>query len=143
MITYLDTSAFLPLLIDEPASTFCRKLWDDSDAVATSRLLYVEAAAALAHGARLGRLTEAEHAATLRLQSELWQEFDVIDADEALVVRAAGLARQFALRGHDAVHVASAYQIIDHDLVVASGDRKLLEACAALGLATADTNGQP
>lgn len=30
-------------------------------------------------------------------------------------------------------HVASAYQIIAEDLVVASGDCKLLEACAALG----------
>lgn len=56
MITYSDPSAFVPLLIDEPGSVFCRKLGDDSDAVATSRLLYVETAAALAQGVGWGGL---------------------------------------------------------------------------------------
>jgi hypothetical protein len=45
------------------------------------------------------------------------------------------------LRGYDAVHCASAEQIRDRDLVVASGGRALLAACSQLGLATADTAG--
>ena len=48
MIGYLDTSAFIPLLLKEPSSAACRRFWDDCDAVVSNRLLYVETAAALA-----------------------------------------------------------------------------------------------
>lgn len=139
MISYFDPSAFVPLLIAEPGSQFCRRLWDDADEVVTSRLLYVEAAAALAQGHRLGRLTANEHQAALRLHDRLWPELDVVDPDQDVIGRAAELSRQLALRGHDAVHTASAERVGADDLVVASGDRKLLAACAELGMATADT----
>lgn len=55
MIGYLDTSAFVPLLIDEPTSAACRRFWDDADEVVSSRPRYVETAAALAQARRLGR----------------------------------------------------------------------------------------
>jgi len=38
------------------------------------------------------------------------------------------------------VHCASAVQLGDDDLVAVSGDRRLLEAWALLGLATFDVN---
>jgi len=59
-----------------------------------------------------------------------------------VVGRAAELAHTCALHGYDAVHCASAEQLHDDDFVVASGDRTLLEACARLGMSTADT-GNP
>jgi hypothetical protein len=46
VIGYLDTSAFVPLLIAEP-TTACRRFWDAAAAVVSSRLLHVETAAAL------------------------------------------------------------------------------------------------
>jgi len=58
----------------------------------------------------------------------------------ALVRRAAELADLLALLGYDAVHCASAEQLEDNDLVVASGDKRLLDAWKSLGLATFDTN---
>jgi len=140
VIAYFDTSAFVPLLIAEPSSAFCRRLWDEAEAVLTSRLLYVETAASLAQGLRMRRLTEPEHRSALHLHDRLWREFDIIEADEVVVNRAAALAYRFALRGYDAVHSASAEQVGEDDLVVASGDRKLLDACDDLGMATADTN---
>lgn len=142
MIGYFDTSAFVPLLIAEPGSEFCRRFWNDSDSVVTTRLLYVEAAAALAQGLRLGRLTEQGHRDALGLLDRMWPEFELIEVDEAVTARAAALAHQFGLRGYDAVHCASAVQLDDHDLVVASGDQKLLKACAQLGMSTADTNAE-
>jgi predicted nucleic acid-binding protein len=140
VIGYFDTSAFVPLLVAEPSSQACRHLWDDADAVVTTRLLYVEAAAALAHALRLDRLTGREHRSALHLLDRLWAEFDIVEVDEVVVDRAAELARRCALRGYDAVHCASAEQLDDDEFVVASGDRKLLEACAALGMATANVN---
>ena len=140
MIGYFDTSAFVPLLIAEPSSEFCRYFWNESDSVVTTRLLYVESAAALAQGLRMRRLTESKHRQALEVLDRMWQEFEVVEADVVVTTRAAALAHQLALRGYDAVHCASAEQFDDHDLVFASGDQKLLKACTELGMATADIN---
>jgi hypothetical protein len=140
VIVYFDTSAFVPLLVAEPGSELCRRLWNEADEVVASRMLHIEAAAALAQAARLGRVTERARRSAVRILDRLWNEFEIVEVDEEIVLRAAQVAFECALRGYDAVHCASAEQIDDSDLVVASGDRKLLEACAAMGLATADTN---
>lgn len=140
MISYFDTSAFVPLLGPEPSTVTCQRIWTDADSVVTSRLLYVEAAAALAQALRLERLDVRGHRAGLRQLDRLWREFAVVEADARIVGRAAELAHHGALRGYDAVHCASAEYVPDADLVVVSGDRKLLAACAALGMATADVN---
>jgi predicted nucleic acid-binding protein len=140
VICYFDTSAVVPLLVAEPSSEFCRSLWDDADDVVTTRLLYAETAAALAQALRLGRLTEQNHHSALRILDQMWAEFDIVEIDDDVVRRAARLAHSCALRGYDAVHCAAAEQLYEDDLVVASGDKKFLEACSALGMATADTN---
>lgn len=142
MIVYFDTSAFVPLLVAEPSSEFCGRLWDEADTVVTSRLLYVETAAALAQALRLERLTVRSHQSALRGLRRLWAEMDLVEADEDVVGRAAELAHLCSLRGYDALHCASAERLDGSDLVVASGDRKLLEACGSIGLTTADVNSQ-
>lgn len=140
MICYFDTSAFVPILIDEPSSRACRELWTLADAVITTRLLYVEAMAALSRAERTGRIT----AATVRAAGDgldrLWPEFQVIELDDALARRAAALAESRALRGYDAVHCAAAGLVDDPDVVAASGDKALLAACRSFGMATADVN---
>jgi uncharacterized protein len=140
VIGYLDTSAFVPLLIDEPTSAACRRFWNDADVIVSSRLLYVETAAALAQARRIGRLTEGKHRRGRRRLDQMWSEMDVIDVDEQVVTRAAGLAYRLALRGYDAVHCAAAEQLDDDDVVAASGDQRLLDAWLELGTAIYDTN---
>jgi predicted nucleic acid-binding protein len=143
VIGYLDTSVFVPLLVAEPTSESCQRFWDDTDAVVSSRLLYVETAAALAQARRMDRLTDAEHDETLRLLDRLWSEIDIAEVDEVVVNRAAVLARRFGLRGYDAVHCASAEQLDDEDVVAAAGDQELLSAWVELGMATFDSNALP
>ncbi|WP_063037028.1 type II toxin-antitoxin system VapC family toxin [Nocardia pseudovaccinii] len=140
MIGYLDTSAFVPLLVSEPSSKACRRFWDDADAVVSSRLLHVETTAALAQAHRMARLDDQAYASCRRLLDQLWPQLEITEVDEVLVRRAAELADLLALRGYDAVHCASAEQLEDNDLVVASGDKRLLDAWKSLGLATFDTN---
>ncbi len=140
MIGYLDTSAFVPLLVVEPSTPLCRRFWDDADAVVSSRLLYVEAAAALAQAVRIGRIAGEDGRSAMTLLDELWGEFEVVEVDELLVGQAADLAQCYALRGYDAVHCASAQQLDDDDVVVAAGDRTLLTAWTTLGMSTLDTN---
>jgi len=140
VIGYLDTSAFVPLLVAEPGSLACRRFWDDADEVVSCRLLFVEAASALAQAHRLKRLTRAEHDRALALLRAMWNEIDVIEIDQSLVGAAAGLADRLALRGYDAVHCRSAEQLMADDMVAASGDRRLLDAWRELGIATYDIN---
>jgi predicted nucleic acid-binding protein len=143
VIGYLDTSVFVPLLVAEPTSESCQRFWDDTDAVVSSRLLYVETAAALAQARRMDRLTNEEHDETLRLLDRLWSEIDIAEVDEIVVSREAVLARRFGRRGYDAVHCASAEQLDDEDVVAAAGDQQLLSAWVELGMATFDSNAMP
>lgn len=139
MIVYFDTSALVPLLIEEPSSQACRRVWDDADDVVLSRLGYVETAAALAKAQRLGRLTSRQQTWALRHLDDLWTQLQIVEIDQTLVARAAHLARQFALRGYGAIHAASAEVVNGDGVVAGSGDRQLLEAWRGLGITTYDT----
>jgi predicted nucleic acid-binding protein len=139
VIVYFDTSAFVPLLVSEAGTPVARELWDSADDVVSTRLLYVEAAAALALARRMRRITDRNQRAAVGSLNDLWRDFRVIEVDETVTHRAAELADSLALRGCDAVHCASAERIDAGDLVVASGDNDLLTACIELGLATALT----
>ncbi|TCC52904.1 PIN domain-containing protein [Kribbella capetownensis] len=140
MICYFDTSAFVPLLIPEPVSPACRRLWEDADDVVTTRLLYVEAAAALARAVRCHRITHAREAEALEDLDRYWGELFVIDPTQPVVRRAGELASAQALRGSDAVHCATAEAVDAQDLIFASGDQKQLEAGVKLGFYIADVN---
>lgn len=49
MIVYFDTSALMPLVIEESSSPLCMDLWESADSVIAIRAAYVEGVAALAH----------------------------------------------------------------------------------------------
>lgn len=66
--------------------------------------------------------------------SALWREIDGIVLTEALASRAGDLAEDFALRGYDAVHLASAEAIADEDAVLVTADTELAAAAASLGI---------
>src|SRR5437870_1138678 len=55
VIAYFDTSAVVPLLVQEPATSRAIALWEGADRVAAVRLVYPEARAALAQAHRLDR----------------------------------------------------------------------------------------
>jgi predicted nucleic acid-binding protein len=141
MIAYFDTSAVVPLLVDdEPGAEICRRSWDAAATLVTSRLTYVETAAALARAARLGRLGPAEHEGAQTNLDELWRQFEVLEVPETLVRNAADMARRHALRGFDAVHCAAATLFAGPSTVALSGDAALLAAWSAEGLGTIDTS---
>jgi len=139
VIVYFDTSALVPLLIEEPGSEHAAQLWDSADHVVSVRLVYAEACAALGHAARLGRIISSDlHGLTTDLGG-IYDQLDLIDIDDPLVRRAGALAHEFELRGYDAVHLAGAERLEDAEVVLASGDRALLDAAAALGLSLGRT----
>lgn len=139
MNAYFDTSALIPLVIEEAGSGVAARFWDEATRLVASRLIYPEVRAALALARRTDRIT----AATLRTARAdvelLVEQIDIIELDETLAHRAGHLAEAHALRGYDAVHLASAERINDDELVLVAGDAHLLRAASDLGLRGAPT----
>jgi predicted nucleic acid-binding protein len=140
LIVYLDTSAVVPILIAEPSTDACRRIWNDADRRVSSRLTYVETSAALAMAERHARISAGEYEAAWSNFVDIWPDVDVVDLTAELSATAASFARSLSLRGYDAVHCASAAELNDPELVAAAGDTTLLAAWRSLGLAVIDTN---
>jgi uncharacterized protein len=137
VIAYFDTSAIVPLLVHEPTTDHCARLWNEATRIVCARLVYPEACAALARAVRIQRLTSAQMVAATAELDDLVDQVDFIEITENLAVVAGRLAQQHGLRGYDAVHLAAGVTIADHDVVFATGDGDLADAATASGLATA------
>lgn len=137
MILYLDTSALVKLYVSEEGSHIVRGAVEAASTVATSRVAYAEARAALAMAARLGRITEEERAAAAAVFRAEWHLFSVVNVTQPLVELAADLTEAKALRGFDAIHLASSVLILQrtHEAVrFMAWDRALVRAASDMGL---------
>jgi predicted nucleic acid-binding protein len=141
MIIYLDTSAFVKLVIDEDGADLARRWFDEASLATSSVITFPEACSALA------RRTSREAAGGGRLDdwlSELdarWTRTARVRVDERVAGR---LAVAHSLRGMDAVHLGAAIAVRERALArsraaivtVAAFDRRLLEAAEREGFAT-------
>lgn len=137
MIAYFDTSAVVPLLVEEPTTDQCSRLWDEATRILTVRLTYPEARAALASAQRAGRLTRSQLATAVTELETLFEQVDVIELGADVASTAGDLAQHHGLRGYDAVHLAAALAAADDDVVLVTGDADLATAAADAGLAVA------
>jgi uncharacterized protein len=137
---YLDTSALVKLYVTERGSPVVRAWVASAPVLVTARITYAEARAAMAQAARLGLLSVSELRKTVTELDADWQTHAVVEIDEALVVRAGGLAEEHALRGYDAVQLAAALAArpLASEYQFASFDRELNAAAAREGLRLAD-----
>ena len=136
MITYVDTSTLLKLIIEEPGSEAAAVVWDQSEALASARILYAEARAALAAARRGKRLTPAQHRQAVEILDDLWSQISIVEIDRDLIERAAELAERHGLRGYDAVHLAAAL-LVGADIFT-SADHLLCQAARAEGFHVAN-----
>lgn len=127
----------MKLLVDEASSEIAADLWDAADRRITSRITFVEAFAALADANRSGRLSLAAHKrAKVALSRRVGQMY-IVEISPALGLLAGELAERHALRGYDAVHLASAIVLEDIGAVFVSWDSELVRAASAAGFPTA------
>ena len=136
MITYVDTSSLLKLVIEEEGSDRAEVVWDAADALASVTLIVVEARAALAAAARGGRLTIDQHEQARTELSELTGDLHLAEVTDDLITRAAELAEDEALRGYDAVHLAAALHL--EAGILTSADAALCEAAVRNGMHVAN-----
>jgi predicted nucleic acid-binding protein len=139
VITYIDTTTLLKLIIDENGSERAMTIWSSADAVASVNLIEVEARAALAAARRLRRLTEAQQSAALAELEALLSGLHIVPVTDELVAIAAELAEREGLRGYDAVHLAAAVAV--EATVLSSADSALCAAAERCGLHVANPLG--
>lgn len=133
MITYVDTSVLLKLLVDdELGGDAAERLWLESDFVVCVEIGYAEARAALAAVHRNSRLTTRSYRVAKEELEALWTQVDVVVVSAALVRAAGNLAESEMLRGYDAVHLAAS--LAAGSAVFASADDRLLAAAQRNGL---------
>jgi predicted nucleic acid-binding protein len=138
MILYLDTSALVKLYVNEDRSDDVHAWVASATAVATSRVTWAEAAATLARRER-EQPNQADIIADARDKLRVdWPSFVVVDVSQDVVEPAGRLAMAMALRGYDAVQLASADLLARAEprgFVFACFDRRLNVAATALQMA--------
>ena len=107
MTLYLDTSSLVKLYVQEVGSEDVRSLVHGAAVVATSIVAYPETRAALARLRRSGDLTPGKFAAAKRNFEDQWPAFLALEVTAAVSREAGDFAERYALRGFDALHLAS------------------------------------
>jgi uncharacterized protein len=127
-LVYFDSSAFVKLLTEEAGSDLAAELWDACDAAVASRLAYPEVRAALAAAARDHDLDDHDLDAAEQAWAGYWAATRPVELTPAVEQHAGQLARDHALTGADAVHLASALAIRDLQpaLICRRGTRRSL-----------------
>jgi predicted nucleic acid-binding protein len=141
VITYLDTSAFVKLVLDEEHSGEARSWFEEPRPAITSVITYPESCSALGRRARQSLEDHARLGEWLAALSARWSRAVTI---EVAPERAGALATKHELRGMDAIQLAAAIRVrerldaqsVDETLLFATFDRRLLEAAASEGFAT-------
>ncbi|MET0933517.1 MAG: type II toxin-antitoxin system VapC family toxin [Mycetocola sp.] len=133
-IVYFDSSAFVKLLVEEDGSDVAAALWDGCDAAVSSRLAYPEVRAALAAAGRDHRID----ADGQRQAEEAWEGFWAatrpVELTESITMNAGDLASAHALRGADAVHLASVEAVGVSETLFAVWDARLRVGAEARGI---------
>ncbi len=137
MLVYLDTSALLKLYIEEEGRELVREAVGAASTVATSTIAYAEARAGLARRAREGDFTEEEHLGAVADLNGDWPVYDRLNVSNPVAYQAGELAERHALRGYDAVHLASAVRLSERfeDLCFLAFDDRLNDAARGADLA--------
>ena len=142
-IAYFDTSAIVPLIVEEAGSDEARSRWRAAAGVTSARVVYAEGRAALAAAARLGRLSADQLRSALGELVSRYEELHVVEISDRLVRRAGALAQEHALRGYDSIHLAAAELARDDEaFVFVAGDGGLCAAAERIGLEVVRTGGE-
>lgn len=125
MTRYLDTSAALKLVVDEPESTalaaFLNRIVDAGDELVSSMLLFTEMHCT---AARRGGFAEGSVALVL-------DAIELVDVTRADLLRAA--TSEWRLRSADAIHLATALRL-DCEAIV-TYDAEMSTVCRRIGIA--------
>jgi len=134
VILYLDTSSLVKLYVPEPDADMIKTLVAEAASVVTSRITCPEFYSAATRRLNSKEITRKNYELLCAAFSADWQQMYALDFDE---IEAGKLVCKHGLRGADAIHLASATQLVrcdaSLDIVFSSADRKLNEAAEKEG----------
>jgi predicted nucleic acid-binding protein len=131
MMLYLDTSALVKLYVEEPMSLELTGAVDGAEAIATSLLAYAEARAAFARARREARVSPHAYRHIVAAFIDDWTRYVAVEVTDRIVKEAGDLAAARALRGYDALHLASALSLreqVSSEVMFLAFDRELMAA---------------
>ena len=131
LIIYLDTSACLKRYLNEAGADETRQFLESADEIATIMITRVETASAMSRLAFSRSITDEEGERVWEEFSEDWTTITRLQVTPQVIEKAASLARQYRLRGYDAVHLASAIlwqENLNAPVTLATFDRDLWTA---------------
>jgi predicted nucleic acid-binding protein len=111
MILYLETSDLVKLYAEESDSHEISGRVRAADIVATSILSYVEARAAFSRKFREKGIDKEEFERVKKALEMDWEHYFILNLTNGVVKSAGDLSEKHALRGFDALHLASAVEI--------------------------------
>ena len=97
--------------VAEEESDVVRRFFIEGTRLATCRVTYAEAAAAIARRWREGVLTETERDRLIKSVAEDLEEMVVLNVTRDLLAPIAKIVRAASVRGFDAVHLAAALRL--------------------------------
>jgi predicted nucleic acid-binding protein len=121
------------LVVAEEGSDLVDELWDAAELKLSNELIYPEARAALAAAARAGRIDQRGLRRAVPDLERAMSSMSLVGVDQKLAREAGRLAEEYALRGYDAVHLATVLSGEDRDLVMVTWDRELAGAALRCG----------
>jgi predicted nucleic acid-binding protein len=146
---YLDASAWVKRYYEEAGTPHVEKLFSEEYLLGCSSLGLVEVVAALSRKEKAGQISRPAREEGLSDLERDWRTLVQIRVWDDIIAQASHFARQFALRGADAIHLASALSVAqsltgsDDRVVLVSCDRELLGAAEASGLEVFNPEGLP
>jgi predicted nucleic acid-binding protein len=145
---YLDASAWVKRYYQEPGTRWVQELFAQNPTIACASLGLIEVTATLARKRKAREIDPLSCEQKVRELEEDWRGFIQIQLTTETTDLAKDLARDMALRGADAVHLASALVLrrrfadAEDRLIFAASDRELKEAAQSSGLAVIDPEEQ-
>jgi predicted nucleic acid-binding protein len=139
MILYLDTSALVKKYFEEKHSAAVISAWKSSLAIAVSAVAYAELLAAVYRKASEARLNKELVKGVVSGFQEDWSSFIIVEVDNRLNETIHKAIVRHALRGFDAIHLASALAIasaVPDEFLFACYDERLSQAAKAESLKT-------
>ncbi|MCY4619269.1 MAG: type II toxin-antitoxin system VapC family toxin [Chloroflexi bacterium] len=132
---YFDSSALVKVLVSsEAGAELASGLFHSGGRQYTSRLSRPETLSALSRRVRNREINTSDLGGALLRFEEAWQKVNVIPVLDPYVDRAAELVVDHSLSGADAVHLATALEMLQHaEVTFVTWDKRQAAGAAALG----------
>jgi predicted nucleic acid-binding protein len=143
-VYYLDASAWVKRYLQEDGTIWVQDVFAQQQTLACASLGYIEVNATLARKHKAGDITADQFAEKIRELDEDWRGIIEVRLVAEVVADAKDLATRIALRGADAIHLASAITLRRRlsngadDVAFVAADEELKAAAHAAGFTVLD-----